>query len=333
MTRFSEFALGNASSGEAENIYHRLIALFTIVRLVLSKGYSRMMIPVVRTPLDVARRVVAALLFFAAAQTGRTQERKTQGALFAQVNHSALVADLETTWTWSLSDSSNLLVKDAHLAVGLGNQLSPAHDALRGWVEWSPLSILDLRAGAEGVAYFGTFGHIVELSGYQSDFGDAALKKIADKAESRVGRRLYLSPAFKIRFGRFSFRTGADFEWWKLRNAPGSTFYEPIRATALASKGDSLFNISTVALIDASHATDEKFRVGLFHDYLEVWDAPQNKKQRLGPIVLVKLGPSLLGGRDPLLTAAFLRYLDAAHRDGFGGFVALTAVWGDRKPE
>jgi len=65
-------------------------------------------------------------------------------------------------------------------------------------------------------------------------------------------------------------------------------------------------------------------RVGVFHDYLNVWDAPQNRKQRLGPIALFKLGARRLGGSDPVLNLAVLDYKEAPNRSGVGGFLAVT---------
>lgn len=261
-------------------------------------------------------------------------ERKVAGALFLQYNHSAVVADLEANWTWKLSKSENLIVKDAHFAIGVGNQLSPGHDALRAWVELSPLSIVDLRAGVEGVAYFGTFGHLVGFPGYGSDMTDDALILKKDEAVSRSGRRFYFSPALKMRLGRVSFRSGADFESWKIHRAPGTVVYEPIRATGIASAGASLVNVSTVVLFDVSRGgAVEKLRIGAMHDYLRVWDAPENDKKRVGAIAIAKLGESLFGARKPELVVSAFGYVGTRNREGFGAFAALTfAIGGAATP-
>lgn len=284
--------------------------------------------------LHSARATVALALFVnAPAAITFAAERGERWALGVQGNPLGLRAEAEVHWRWALSQSEHLLLKDAHVAFGFTDQLSPAYDRLQAWVELSPLSILDLRAGVEGVAYFGTFGNLVGFPGYDSDFSDDARELVEDQAVARVGRRFFASPAVKFKAGRFSFRAAADFEWWKVHDAPEAVFYEPFRGTLLAAHGDSLVNGTNILLCDVSRGGTESVRVGVFHDYLNVWDAPENRKQRLGPILQVRLGRHRLGGRDPLLSFAVLDYLEAPNRSGVGGFVALSLSRGaSRRP-
>jgi hypothetical protein len=282
------------------------------------------------TRLRVAAAAVATL---ALAAEARAAERSTRAAVGTQFNPLGLRVEAEASWRWGLTQSSRTLLKDAHVAFGVTNQLSPAYDRLQAWVELSPLSILDLRASAEGVGYFGTFGNLVGLPSYDSDFSDDARELLEDQAVPRVGRRLALTPVLKLKAGRISLRASADFESWKVHDAPESFFYEPFRGTLLAAGGDSLVNGSNLLLCDVSRGGTERVRVGVFHDYLEVWDAPQNRRQRLGGVTLVRLGERRFGGRDPVLSFALLDYLEAPNRSGLGGFVALSLSRGtNRRP-
>jgi len=277
--------------------------------------------------------VAVALLLTAPAGFILAADRGERWAIGVQGNPLGLRAEAELHWRWALSESAHVLLKDAHVAFGVTDQLSPAYDRLQVWVELSPLSILDVRAGVEGVAYFGTFGNLVGFLGYDSDFSDDAREGVEDQAVARVGRRFFVSPAVKFRAGRFSFRAAADFESWKVHDAPETVFYEPFRGTLLAARGDSLVNGSNILLCDVSSGRTEGVRVGVFHDYLNVWDAPQNRKQRLGPILQIRLGRHRLGGRDPVLSLAVLEYLEAPNRSGVGGFVAVSLSRGaGRRP-
>jgi hypothetical protein len=265
------------------------------------------------------------VVVLALAATGaEAAERQVRSGLGAQLNPLGLRAEIEASWKWRLGRSTNPILKDAHVAVGVANQASPAYDRLQAWLEVSPLSILDLRAGAEGVGYFGSFGNLVGLPSYDSDFSDDARKAVSDQAVARLGRRFYLSPVLKLRLGPVSLRAAADFESWKVQDAPGAFFYEPFRGTLLEAGGDALVSGSTVLLCDVSRSHNERVRVGIFHDYLNVWDAPQNRRQRLGPLGLIKLGERRFGGRDPVLSVGVLDYLEAPNRSGVGGFVALS---------
>lgn len=251
-------------------------------------------------------------------------ESEVRSGLGAQLNPAGLRFELGVAWKWRLFSSTSALLDGAHVALGVTDQLSPAYDRLQGWVELSPLSVLDIRAGAEGVGYFGTFGNLVGFPGYDSDFSDDAREAIEDQAVARIGRRFYVSPALKFRAGRLSFRAGADFEWWKVHDAPREVFYEPFRGTLLSADGDSLVSGSNVLLLDVSRSRSERVRIGVYHDYLNVWDAPQNRCQRLGALGMIKLGARLFGQRDPLLYVGVLDYLEAPNRSGVSAFVALN---------
>jgi hypothetical protein len=280
-----------------------------------------------RTESKVAmiKAATLALLFFGGlARPGSAAERELRGSLGLQANPLGLRAEVEANWKWSLSRSTHPLVKGAHVSVGISDQISPASNQTQVWLQVSPLAILDIRAGATGVAYFGTFGNLVGFGGYDSDFRDATRKARNNEAVSRVGRRFHLSPALKFRSGRFSARASADFESWNVKDAPGTVFYEPNRATLLNSRGDSLVSGSTVLLLDVSRNRSGSLRIGVLHDYMKVWDAPQNTRQRMGALGLIKLGQRRFGGRDPMVSMAVLKYLEVPNRSGIGGFVSMT---------
>ena len=273
----------------------------------------------------ILNAAVLSLLFLGGpAGPANAAERELRGGLGLQANPLGLRAEAEASWKWSISRSTHPLVKGAHVAIGISDQISPASNQTQLWLQVSPLAILDIRAGATGIAYFGTFGNLVGFGGYDSDFRDDTRKARSDEAISGVGRRFHLSPALKFRAGRVSMRASADFESWKVKDAPGTVFYEPTRATLLDSRGDSLVSGSSVVLLDVSRNRGETLRIGVLHDYLKVWDAPRNTRQRLGPLALIKLGKRRFGGRDPMVSLAVLQYLEAPNRSGIGGFVSMS---------
>lgn len=129
---------------------------------------------------------------------GEAAEREVRSGLGAQLNPAGLRFELGVAWRWRLFSSTSALLDGAHVALGVTNQLSPAYNRLEGWVEISPLSILDFRAGAEGVGYFGTFGSLVGFPSYDSDFSDDAREAIEDQAVARIGRRFYVPPRSQV---------------------------------------------------------------------------------------------------------------------------------------
>ena len=256
-------------------------------------------------------------------------QRRLTNTLGAALNPIGLQDQLTLSWRWGLSRSKNPLLSDAHVALGVSNNFSPAYERLELWAELSPLSILDVKAGLEPVFYFGTFGHLVAFPSYDSDFGKDAREAIKDGAVSRTGIRYHFSPTLKMKLGRVIARTGAEFEWWRV-DGPGEFFYEPMRDTLLASDGDALMTLSSQLFYEfASGAGGKKLLAGLFHDSIDVYDAPENRRQRLGPLVLWTLGARRFGVGEPTGIGSVFYYLQDRSKEGdLGGFVALSFTVG-----
>ena len=255
-------------------------------------------------------------------------QRRLDNTLGTSVNPIGLQEQLTLSWRWGLSQSKNPFLSDAHIALGASNTFSPAYDRLDLWAELSPLSVLDLKAGLEPVFYFGTFGHLVGFPSYGSDFSKAAREAIKDQAVSRTGIRYHVSPTFKIRLGRVVARTGAEFEWWRV-DGPGAFFYEPMRDTLLDSDGDAMMTLSSQLFYEFPRAGGKKILAGLFHDMNDVYDAPDNRRQRLGPLVVWTLGERRFGVREPTVVGCVFSYLQDPSKDGeLGGFLALSFTFG-----
>lgn len=274
--------------------------------------------------MNARRLVVPLLLVLAGGASAEEVERTWGGGIAAQVNPAGIRVDLHGGLRRRLFGSTSPLLKDARVEVGFTEQLSPAYNRLGVHVVVSPLSILDLKAGVDGFGYFGTFGHLVAFPSYDSDFGDDARRAIRDQAVARVGARLYLSPTLKFRRGRVSVRLSADFDWWRPRNAPRSFYYEPFSGTLMNAEGDALVSGGNLLLVDLQSDRPGHLQAGVFHDYLEVYDAPENRKQRIGPIVYLKLRDRRFGLPKPALSAGVLGYLESPDRGGASAFVSLS---------
>jgi len=123
------------------------------------------------------------LLLGARAAPAAAAEREMRGGFGLQANPLGVRAEVEAIWK-----------KGAHVAIGISDQISPASNQTQVWLQVSPLAILDIRVGATGVAYFGTFGNLVGFGGYDSDFRDATRKARNNEAVSGLGRRFHVSP-------------------------------------------------------------------------------------------------------------------------------------------
>lgn len=255
------------------------------------------------------------------AGAGTPELRETFGG---SVNTLGVQNNLELVWTRK-STSTNPLLSDAHVSVGLSDSLSPAYNRVGGWVEVSPLSILDLRAGIEPAVYFGTFSSLTDYASYDDAF-DTDTRKAKDRAGDKsfgTGGRAYLSPTLKLKLGRVIAVSGADFEWWRASN-DGPYFYEPTRDLLLESAGDSMVQGSSLILFEFRRPSGGKLLVGPIHGFRHVYDVPQNRIQTLGVLSVYELAERRFGVRKPTLILNVSRYIE--HRWMEDELTATVAV-------
>ena len=277
----------------------------------------------------VAVAVALAVFVTAVPALADPPQRAISNTLGVAVNPIGLQDQIALSWRWGLSQSKNPFLSDAHFALGVTNTATPASERVEVWAELSPLSVLDVKIGLEPVFYFGTFGHLVGFPSYDSDFSREAREAIKDQAVSRTGVRYHVSPTFKIKLGRVIARSSAEFEWWRV-DGPGAYFYEPVRDTLLDSDRDALTALSSQLFYEVRGGTGRaRLLAGLFHDRVTVHAAPQNRRQRFGPIAVWALGHRRLGLREPTVIAAVFSYLQDPSKDGdLGGFVAVSFALG-----
>ena len=93
-----------------------------------------------------------------------------------------------------LSASDNLLLRKTYLEGGFTGGLSPAYLWAGGYVEALPLALLQLRASAQYMQFFGTFGHLFEPAAGSGDGGWSldALKDRGGITEGKVTSGLML---------------------------------------------------------------------------------------------------------------------------------------------
>jgi hypothetical protein len=233
----------------------------------------------------------------------------------ASVNGLGVQHAIDVKWLHPLTESSSPLLSGSHLAIGGWHAITPTYTRLAGWVEVSPLSILDLRAGADAAAYFGTFGSLQSFHSYRDAFDDGTRSAGKSQARSGGGSRLFLSPTLKVRVGSLVAVSAADLEWWK-SGASGPYYYEPARDTLLRAEGDHLLVVSTMALHLRGNEASGQLGYGVGHSLTYVFAAPQNRSQRIGIVVMRQFGARRFGGRAPRIGGHVSYYLDDPNRRG-----------------
>lgn len=244
------------------------------------------------------------------------------GQLGASFNNPGLQNTLDVAWVKPLSTSANPLFADARLAGGVVSVITPTMTRAGGWVEYAPLSIVAVRAGVEPIFYFGSFTSLMPFPAYDATFDQDVLSGKAG-ASAGVGLKSYVTPSLQFRAGPVVARVSADLEYWR-SSADGPYFYEATRDQLLASDGDQLINTSSVAMYEHRTSGGGALSAGLFHGYTQVFDAPQNRSQRLGIIAVTQFASTHMKLPKPRFTVLLYRYLDdRSKQDSWGGAVAI----------
>ena len=122
---------------------------------------------------------LAALALLAAAPLVTAEEvvlspsrRVTEESVGASYNRLGLQHVFGVRWTRPLIRSRRPLLEGAHVSGGLSHTLTPSYMRVGAWAEVAPLSVLDVRAGLEPGAYFGTFGSLMSYGSYDAGLGN-----------------------------------------------------------------------------------------------------------------------------------------------------------------
>jgi hypothetical protein len=241
--------------------------------------------------------------------------RETQESLGASVNNLGLQNVVDVSWRWGLSSSPSVLRRDAHVALGLSHTLTPSYTRLGAWAELSPLSILDIRVGLEPTAYFGTFHSLMSFDRYTDAFDNDSRDARPGKWGFGTAGRVYVSPTLKMKVGAVVAVASADFEWWR-SSAPGPFFYEPSRDILLRASGDRMLATQGLLLHQREMAAGGTLAFGLIHNLTYVYDAPENKVQKLGAVAIRQFAGRRFGLRDPRIGGYVSYYLNDRSKKG-----------------
>lgn len=217
---------------------------------------------------------------------------------------------IDVTWSRRLNDSEALIRKDAHVAFGLSSKLTPAFERVGAWVEYSPLSIVDLRVGVEPVYYFGTFKAFLPFARANARFDDDVIEERRPEAASGFAGRIYLAPVLKARAGSVVARVRGEFSRFRAQKAGEPFFYEPAWDTLIRAKGSTVTTLEAVALREFHVSDRTTVLLGPVYDLTRVAEATVNRKQDIGLLAVWSRSGRFHGVKDPGLVAKVFYFLE-----------------------
>lgn len=263
------------------------------------------------------REIFLAALFLTSTAYGQPK-RDVRETVGFSLNLIGLQNAFDLTWTWKLNQSENPLLSGAHFTIGLSDYLSPSFQRVGGWVEFSPLSILDFRVGVEPAYYFGTFGSVIGFADYNGLYSEDERDRRAGERLAAFAGRAYFSPTFKIKVGHVIFASSAEFELWKAQNperiSGGTFFYEPARDTLIDGNGDFVITASSILLYEFLFPHQRTLLAGFVHDLLSLPNLSgepdnDNQRQTLGLLAVYSLGDKFLGLHRPQVISKAFYYI------------------------
>ena len=265
-----------------------------------------------------------AVLFFLFVSPGRAQDAPSQALpvpssrdwkrhldnTFAFVLNPLGIQDaFEATWTRPLNDSPDVLLKDAHVALGATSKLTPAFERVGLWAEYSPLSILDLRVGVEPVFYFGTYKAFLKFPRASARFDDDLIEsRVKDAAKGFAGR-IYFAPTLKAKAGAVVARIHAELSHWRAQDKGAPFFYEPAWDTLIKSSGSRVVTLEALVLHESKLTGEKTLLVGPVYDLTTVADARVNRKQDVGLLAVWSKTGRFHALKDPALAVKLVYFL------------------------
>lgn len=282
--------------------------------------------------------VPALLAGLAAAATAQTEapadaepvpsrgwQRRIDNTFVFVLNPLGIMDSFDITWTRPINRSDDLLHKDAHVAAGVANRITPAFVRVGPWFEYSPLSIIDLRVGVEPGYYFGTFKAFLPFESASSNFDDDVIQARQGEAKSGFAGKVYFSPTLKARTGAAVARIRAEVAYHKAQKAGEPFYYDPFIDTLVKASGSTVLTLEALVLREFDLGGGRKLLLGPVYDLTTVREAPGNRKQDIGLIAAWSNSRNFHALKDPTFAAKIVYFLqDPVRRHEPAAFITFA---------
>ncbi len=252
-------------------------------------------------------------------------KRRIDNTFVFVLNPLGIMDSLDVTWTKAINRSDDRLHKDAHLAAGVVNRIAPAFLRVGPWFEYSPLSVIDLRVGAEPIYYFGTFKAFLPFESASANFDDDVIQARQGEAAAGFAGRVYFAPTLKASAGSVVARVRAEVAYYKAAKAGEPFFYEPILDTLVKAEGSTVLTVEALALREFPLSGGKTLLLGPVYDLTTVSDASVNRKQDIGLLAVWSKSGAFHALKDPTFAAKLVYFLqDPVRRHEPAAFITFT---------
>jgi hypothetical protein len=136
--------------------------------------------------------------------------------------------------------SESTVLRDNFFFGGLAPRVNPAFLKLGPALEIQPLSIFNLRLGAEWVGFYGSFGFLQSFRSPREEYSDTVLRagKEAGQNYASYGAHAMIEPSVQFKLGPVALRDKVSVEYWKMKVHEGTrVFYDITLDTLISADG------------------------------------------------------------------------------------------------
>jgi hypothetical protein len=233
----------------------------------------------------------------------------------------------DTGYRWGLFDTDNQLLRKTYIEAGVATGVSPAFGWVGGYVEALPVALLQLRASAQYMRYFGLQGFLYVPDPQASSApagGDSwdldTIKDVMDKGGGVAGNGMMLelraTPRAKV--GNVVFFAETRLVHIKMDLA--SRYYEPYYDLLLNPSDTFLMTRPTLGYVWGSDPARTYVLTGLRWEYTRTFGTKVSRTMPVG-VVSWKLPSDWLNIGSPSIAGVGGFFLDHPNREGslYGG--------------
>lgn len=231
-----------------------------------------------------------------------------------RINPEGFSNTISAAYHYYYSASDSILFGNNHVGFALTDTISPATNAIGGYIEFEPVAVFNLRVQYEYLNYFGVFTAIASFPDKNSDYSDSVLDFISenDKARFSTGTHLMVQPTFQFMYKRIVAMDTVSFEWFNVD--VDNFFYEPSNDTLM--KHDEYFFMNTAIAGYEVWGKDENTRIflGSRYMYFRV-QSTSRERHELDGAVLWMMGKKLWFMENPILMLAMGGFIEDRYRE------------------
>ncbi len=191
--------------------------------------------------------------------------------------------------------SEKLALRDNFLFFGFTPKVNPAFVKVGPSLEIQPLSVLNLRFGAELISWFGSFGYMQSFQSPFSEYSDTVIDrgKEAGLNYRTSGAHFTFEPLVQMKMGPVAIRNRFSIGYLAMSVRPGDrVFFDPTLDTLVPANGWVISND-----LDVLYLSKFKLIIGARYSVVQPLYAPSdyrpgedvhdnhNGHQRLGPLI------------------------------------------------